>query len=68
MGCSVMASTPQIGMSGGCRNPDAAALAGVIVLGQALELRTVLAIGFVVAASVGTTLGAKPAIDAEVRP
>jgi inner membrane transporter RhtA len=48
--------------------PAAAALAGVIVLGEGLELRTVLAIVLVVAASIGTTLGSRPAVDGEVQP
>jgi inner membrane transporter RhtA len=39
--------------------PAVAALAGVLVLGQALYLRTSLALAMVIAASVGTTLAAR---------
>ncbi len=47
--------------------PAAAALAGVIVLGQRLHLLTVAAIVLVVAASVGTTLASRAAIS-EIQP
>jgi inner membrane transporter RhtA len=48
--------------------PAAAALAGVIVLGQRLEARTVVAIVLVVAASVGTTMATHPVVEAEIQP
>ena len=48
--------------------PAAAALAGIIVLGQALEYRTVIAIALVVAASVGTTLASRSPVEAELQP
>jgi inner membrane transporter RhtA len=47
--------------------PAAAALAGVIVLGQHLHLLTVAAIVLVVAASVGTTLASRATVS-EVQP
>lgn len=44
--------------------PAAAALAGIIVLGQRLSLRTIIAITLVVVASAGTTLASpKPTIE-----
>ncbi len=46
--------------------PAVAALAGVLVLGQALQPVTVLAILMVVAASAGTTLAARTPLVAEV--
>ena len=48
--------------------PAAAALAGVIVLGQHLALRTVLAILLVVGASVGTTLATRASAEPQVQP
>jgi inner membrane transporter RhtA len=45
--------------------PAVAALAGFVVLSQALGTIEVLAIGLVVAAAVGTTLGARSHVDLE---
>jgi inner membrane transporter RhtA len=44
--------------------PAVAAVAGFIVLGQALSARDIVAIGFVVAASVGVSRTAAPAPEA----
>jgi inner membrane transporter RhtA len=48
--------------------PAAAALAGVIVLGQRVHLRTAIAILLVVAASLGTTLASRSVAQAQVQP
>jgi inner membrane transporter RhtA len=48
--------------------PAAAALAGVIVLGQRVHLRTAIAILLVVAASVGTTLASRSVAQSQVQP
>lgn len=48
--------------------PAAAALAGLIVLGQGLGARDVVAIGLVVAASAGASMSAPPQAEAPVTP